>query len=65
MDLNYVKKLVKLLSESDIDELEIEEEGKKVRLAKHRNSVAAPGNAAFTQMIPANACPLQATAPVP
>ena len=35
MDLNYVKKLVKLLSESSLDELEIEEEGKKIRLAKH------------------------------
>jgi len=40
MDLNYVKKLIKLLSESGVDEIEIEEEGKRVRLAKHRgNSV--------------------------
>jgi acetyl-CoA carboxylase biotin carboxyl carrier protein len=37
MDLNYVKKLVKLLSDSEIDELEIEEEGKKIRLAKRAN----------------------------
>jgi acetyl-CoA carboxylase biotin carboxyl carrier protein len=35
MDLNYVKKLVKLLSESDVDEIEIEEEGKKIRVAKN------------------------------
>jgi len=35
MDLSLVKKLVKLLSESDVDEIEIEEEGKKIRIAKH------------------------------
>lgn len=45
MDLTLVKKLVKLLSESDVDEIEIEEEGKKVRVAKHphRGNSAAPG----------------------
>jgi acetyl-CoA carboxylase biotin carboxyl carrier protein len=45
MDLALVKKLVKLLSESDVDEIEIEEEGKKVRVAKHphRGNIAAPG----------------------
>jgi acetyl-CoA carboxylase biotin carboxyl carrier protein len=41
MDLNYVKKLVKLLSESDLDEIEIEEEGNKIRLAKRPNTVVA------------------------
>jgi acetyl-CoA carboxylase biotin carboxyl carrier protein len=35
MDLNYVKKLVKLLSESAVDEIEIEEDGKKIRVAKN------------------------------
>jgi acetyl-CoA carboxylase biotin carboxyl carrier protein len=41
MDLNYVKKLIKLLSESSVDEIEIEEEGKRIRLARHSgNSVA-------------------------
>jgi acetyl-CoA carboxylase biotin carboxyl carrier protein len=34
MDLSYVKKLIKLVSESDVDEVEIEEEGKKVRVVK-------------------------------
>jgi len=38
MDLNYVKKLVKLLSESTVDEIEIEEEGKKIRIVRHTNS---------------------------
>jgi acetyl-CoA carboxylase biotin carboxyl carrier protein len=35
MDLNYVRKLVKLLSDSAVDEIEIDEEGKKIRVAKH------------------------------
>lgn len=43
MDLSYVKKLVKLLSDSDVDEIEIEEEGKKIRVVKHpNNSVGTP-----------------------
>jgi acetyl-CoA carboxylase biotin carboxyl carrier protein len=42
MDLSLVKKLVKLLSESDVDEIEIEEEGKKVRIAKHPHRAAYP-----------------------
>ena len=55
MDLNYVKKLVKLLSESDVDEIEIEEEGKKVRIVKHRNSVSPlpfppPGSTMYAQV---------------
>jgi acetyl-CoA carboxylase biotin carboxyl carrier protein len=57
MDLTYVKKLIKLLSDSDVDEIEIEEEGKKVRIVKHGNNVAhqAPG---FTmQALPLNPVP--------
>jgi acetyl-CoA carboxylase biotin carboxyl carrier protein len=43
MDLNTIKKLVKLLSESEVDEIEIEEEGKKIRVAKHpANKAVAP-----------------------
>ena len=41
MDLNYVRKLVKLLSESAVDEIEIEEEGKKIRVAKNPHPVPA------------------------
>ncbi|MBI3579425.1 MAG: acetyl-CoA carboxylase biotin carboxyl carrier protein [Ignavibacteriales bacterium] len=40
MDLAYVKKVIKLVEKSDVDEIEIEEEGKKIRVAKHRNSQA-------------------------
>ncbi len=41
MDLNYVKKLIRLVAESEVDEVEIEEEGRTVRVAKHRNNAAA------------------------
>jgi acetyl-CoA carboxylase biotin carboxyl carrier protein len=47
MDLSLVKKLVKLLSESDVDEIEIEEEGKKIRIAKHPQHTATPSAPAF------------------
>ncbi len=42
MDLNYIKKLVKLVDESGVDELEIEEEGTKVRVSKARHNSSAP-----------------------
>ncbi len=42
MDLNYIKKLVKLLSESAVDEIEIEEEGKKIRLVKSSGRQVQP-----------------------
>jgi acetyl-CoA carboxylase biotin carboxyl carrier protein len=38
MDLAYIKKVIKLIEKSDVDEIEIEEEGKKIRVAKHKNS---------------------------
>lgn len=62
MDLNYVKKLIKLLSESDVEELEIEEEGKKIRLTKARagNFPAqfAPQMAAYAVPQPGSAGPM-------
>ncbi len=40
MELSYVKKIIRLLENSDVDEVEIEEDGKKIRVARHRtNSV--------------------------
>ncbi|HXX64973.1 MAG TPA: acetyl-CoA carboxylase biotin carboxyl carrier protein [Bacteroidota bacterium] len=70
MDLNYVKKLVKLLSESAVDEIEIEEEGKKIRVAKnsHPSAVfqvpgasAVPG--AFVQPATAPSAPTAESIP--
>jgi acetyl-CoA carboxylase biotin carboxyl carrier protein len=43
MDLNYVKKLIKILSTSAIDEIEIEEDGKRIRVSRNsHNSTPAP-----------------------
>jgi acetyl-CoA carboxylase biotin carboxyl carrier protein len=36
MDLNYIKKLVKLVADSGVDEIELEEEGKRIRISKHQ-----------------------------
>ncbi|MFH0990532.1 MAG: acetyl-CoA carboxylase biotin carboxyl carrier protein [bacterium] len=37
MDLAYIKKVIKLVEKSEIDEIEIEEEGKKIRVAKGKS----------------------------
>lgn len=41
MDLNYIKKLIKILDTSDIAEIEIEEEGTKLKLSKPKTKIAA------------------------
>jgi len=71
MDLNLVRKLVKLLSESDVDEIEIEEEGKKIRIAKHPSRFAMapqvaplyPVAEAARPAAPAAGAPVPAPAP--
>ncbi len=76
MDLAYVKKVIKLIEKSEVDEIEIEEEGKKIRVAKHRNSqpmyvaqvgaptqgVVPPGSA-LTSVAPQAAAVPQASQP--
>lgn len=57
MDIRKVKKLIELLEESGIDELEIHEGEESVRISRHRNIPAAPAPA------PA-AAPVSAAAPV-
>lgn len=69
MDLTLIKKLVKLLSESDVDEIEIEEEGKKIRVAKHPErggtiQMAAPAQWMAEAPRPAPAQYAPAAAPV-
>ncbi|HXG39037.1 MAG TPA: acetyl-CoA carboxylase biotin carboxyl carrier protein [Bacteroidota bacterium] len=54
MDLSYIKKIIRLVENSNVDEVEIEEEGKKIRVAKNRNSVP-------THQVPMYAAPVQAT----
>jgi len=38
MDLSYIKKIIKLVEHSSIDELELEEEGTKIKVARNRAS---------------------------
>jgi acetyl-CoA carboxylase biotin carboxyl carrier protein len=61
MDLEYVTKLIELLSKSAIEELEIEEDGKRVRITKspHANT----GATTVFQVPPA--LPTTGTQPVP
>lgn len=47
MDLAYVKKILKLVEESDVNEIELEEKGVRIRISKHANN-ATP----FYQMAP-------------
>jgi acetyl-CoA carboxylase biotin carboxyl carrier protein len=62
MDLSYIKKIIKLLENSNVDEVEIEEEGKRVRVARNRASVA-PLNAAYYPIPPHMVAPTSAPAP--
>ena len=66
MDLNYVRKLVKLLSDSTLGELEIEEDGRKIRLAKHQAGPAlGPGHASQLAALPAGAAAVTASMSAP
>ncbi len=42
MDLNYLKKIIKMLDESNLAEIEIEEEGTKLKLSKPRPKIVSP-----------------------
>ena len=57
MDIRKVKKLIELLEESDIDELEIKEGEESVRISRHANKgqpiYAAPGYAPAPPPAPA------------
>ena len=72
MDPAYVKKVIKLIEKSEVDEIEIEEEGKKIRVAKHKNSqpvyvaqLASQGPTASLQSQPVISSPASASAATP
>ncbi len=46
MDLNYIKKLMKLLAASEVGEIEVEEDGKRIRISKSSNNAAPSAGAA-------------------
>lgn len=67
MDLSYIKKIIRLVENSNVDEVEIEEEGKKIRVAKNKNSVGTyqmPVYTAPPQPVPQLSLPAQPTQPV-
>jgi acetyl-CoA carboxylase biotin carboxyl carrier protein len=55
MNLALLKKLVRILEKSGVDEIEVEEEGLRVRLAKNSRGAAGP---AGSQHIPAQDFPV-------
>ena len=67
MDIRKVKKLIELLEESGIDELEIKEGEESVRISRHSKTAAAPIYAAAPAYAPAPAAaaPAAAAAPTP
>ena len=61
MDIRKVKKLIELLEESNIGEIEIKEGEESVRISRHGNQPAAP----MAYAAPAPATPAPAAAPAP
>ncbi|MBI5475069.1 MAG: acetyl-CoA carboxylase biotin carboxyl carrier protein [Ignavibacteriae bacterium] len=47
MDIEYITKLIELVSDSKVDELEIEEDGKKIRVSKAQQVVNVPQNSVY------------------
>jgi acetyl-CoA carboxylase biotin carboxyl carrier protein len=64
MDISYIKKIIKLVEHSGIDELELEEEGKKIKVARNRkNEVSEHTSALVPVSVPQAAHP-QVTQPL-
>ncbi len=65
MDIQSIKQLIKIVEKSDIDEIEFEEEGRKIRISKR--TLASNAGSAQNQMFnPVYAAPPQpAPAPLP
>ena len=73
MDLAYVKKVLKLVEESDVNEIELEEKGVRIRISKHANNAAPmyqmappmmPQTYSASPAAPVSAPPVQESAPV-
>ena len=63
MDIRKVKKLIELLEESGIDEIEIKEGEESVRISRNRGMVAPMQHYVPAPMQPAAAAPAPAAAP--
>jgi acetyl-CoA carboxylase biotin carboxyl carrier protein len=58
MDIAYLKKLIKIVEQSTVDEIEIEEEGLKVKIAKNAPSHAVPVHYASAPQVAAPSTPI-------
>ena len=69
MDLAYLKKLVRIVENSKVDEIEVEEEGLRIRVARnpHNNSVASHVvvSQPTSEVAPALTTPAPPAAPLP
>ena len=65
MDLQYVKKLVRLVEGSSVDSIEIEEEGTKIRISKSAHEVAPHYPHAHVTPLHAAPAPAPAAQPEP
>ncbi len=63
MDIRKVKKLIELLEESNIDEIEIKEGEESVRISRNSGAAAAPMQYAVPPPAPVAAAPAPAAAP--
>lgn len=64
-DLNYIKKLVKIIDSCDINEIEIDEEGTKIRVVKNKPQNDAPPPQIIQYAPPAQMMPMASPAAVP
>ncbi len=58
MDINEIKRLIKLVESSGIEEIEIQEEGRQIRITKSKTGQIAPLPAGTPQMIHTTPHPL-------
>jgi len=63
MDLTYLKKLVRIVENSGVDEIEVEEEGLRVRVAKHAPAAYGPVQTAPAPLAAAAAAPAPPATP--
>lgn len=65
MDIAYLKKLVKIVEQSSVDEIEIDEEGLKVRVAKNQHHNSVPVQMPVVPQMMASPVAKQSTAETP
>ena len=65
MNTNYIKKLIRLVEEADIEALEVSSWGRKVKVVQRASGSTNGQGPAAAVMAPASAAPLAAVTPAP